>query len=331
MARDWSAVDLENSDPLMVLGWRKSSKKIVPYRITVHQDLFEDLRVIGRAALGKLERREAKPWAPFGNITSDDYFDIDVQDLPERRDWRRRPEHPEAYAVASALALVTKATKHPRMSAEELRESKPANLYAIVFPNQGDPVGFIRNMSPQSIVKPGLRLLRYGNTLRRLDRPDLSIDGEVDVVVASDRCAVLSSTAFRRIFGDVGVAFQDVPENLKIMSDTMRDLLPITSGTFRRMRERCEHRLIDARRLDYIVNVRRSALENIGREGMIELLQRRGLEDSVQGERLDLASARVSEFLDVVEGRLYEDDVTGEERRADAYSPRKRGSGGSDA
>jgi len=45
--------------------------------------------------------------------------------------------------------------------------------------------------------------------------------------------------------------------------------------------------------------------------------------DAIQKGEISLTDGNVSDFLDLVEGRLFNDDLTGEGRRADAYSPRK--------
>ena len=62
-------------------------------------------------------------------------------------------------------------------------------------------------------------MLHVGLDLRRtrLDFHLLAIGDDIDLVVAADRCAVLLLTAFTTLFGDVGVAFEQVPSNVKAM------------------------------------------------------------------------------------------------------------------
>src|SRR6266571_2385935 len=104
------------------------------------------------------------------------------RDIPQRRDKRKREEDPEAYEIASALAMIRECDRHPPMNAEKLRDADPS-LYAIVFESGGEYVGFVRNVSPRRPVKPGLRYLQYGDTLRKIEPPDLAIDDSVDLVV----------------------------------------------------------------------------------------------------------------------------------------------------
>lgn len=320
--RDWSKVDL-TGDPRLLLARRKSSKKLDVYRVDLHEDLFGDLRAIGVAALKELARRDAKPYSAFGAATGDDYFDLDVADIPERRDRRKKEDDPEAHEVASALQMIADTDDHPTMSADDLREAEPS-LYAIVFESGGDYIGFVRNRNPQSIIKPGLRYLQYGDTLKKIEPPDLAIDDKVDIVIAPDRCAVMALGAFTTLFGDVGIAFQQVPKNVDFMTATFKKTFPLTDASIKALQDRCGRRVIDAKRLHHIVTERRKALAGVSKAKLRALLKERGLESSLnKSNQLVLDAEAVSEFLDLVEGRLFNDDVTGEERRADAYSPRK--------
>lgn len=320
--RDWSKIDL-TGDPRLLLGRRKSSKKLDVHRVDLHEDLFEDLRAIASSALGELVRREAKPYSTFGSATGDDYFDVDVADIPERRDKRRKEDDPEAHEIASALKMIADTDNHPTMNADQLRETTPT-LYAIVFESGGEYIGFVRNTNPRRVIKPGMRYLQYGDTLKKIEPPDLAIDDNVDIVVASDRCAVMALNAFTTLFGDVGIAFQQVPKNVDAMSAAFKKTFPLTDASIKALKDRCGRRVIDAKRLHHVVTERRSALAGLSKTKLRALLQERGLDSSLnKSNQLILDAEAVSEFLDLVEGRLFNDDVTGQERRADTYSPRK--------
>lgn len=321
MPVDWSDVHIQG-DPRFLLGWRGGTKRIKAQRVDVGGDLFDELRWIARSALDGLEQREPKPYAPFGAITKDDYFDIDVTQLPRKRDRRKREDDPEAYSVSSMITMVTAADDHPVMTAEDLRQCKSPSLYAIVFESRYGFVGFVRNVSPRKPLQPGWKFLRYGDTLRKLDPPDLAIDEEVDILITEQRCAVLASAAFNTLFGDVKVAFEHVSQNAGLVAEALKGALPLTSGSVDGLRERCGRRLIDARRLDHIVSERHDALQAMTRSQIEGLLEKRGLGHTIKEGSLDLQDFEVSEFLDVVEGRLFTDDVTQEEKRADAYRPR---------
>lgn len=318
--RDWSAVDI-TGDPRLLLGRRKGSKRFDVHRVDVHEDLFDDLRAIAQEALDQLSEREAKTYSTFGAMTRDDYFDVDVSDIPQRRDGRRKEDDPEAYEIASALKMISETDNHPTMDADQLRDANPS-LYAISFDSHGEYVGFIRNRNPRNVVKPGLRYLQYGDTLKRMDPPDLAIDGDIDIVVAPNRCAVLALGAFTTLFGDVGIAFQQVPGNVTSMTEALKNSFPLTDDSVDVLQVRCGRRVIDAKRLHHIVTQRRDALEDLSKKEMRTLLRTRSLESALADNELSLDKDTVSDFLDLVEGRLFSDDLTGEERRADAYSSR---------
>lgn len=319
--RDWTHTDL-SGQPRLLLGQRKSSKRIEVHRVELHEDLFGDLRSIASSAIAEVQRRDPRPYFTFASKTGDDYFDVDVSDIPERRDLRKREDDPEAYEIASALTMVAECDAHSVMTAEELRHADP-NLYAIVFEQDGDYVGFVRNASPRRPVRAGLRYLQYGDTLKRVDPPDLAIDDDIDLVVAADRCAILSPGAFTTLFGDVGVAFEQVPTNVTAMSRALSKVIPLAAQTVDALKERCGRRVSDARRLHHIVTERKAALKDLSPDDMKSLLKTRGLDGAIKKGELCLDQVRISDFLDLVEGRLFNDDLTGEARRADSYSPWK--------
>jgi hypothetical protein len=318
--RDWQRLNL-TGDPRLLLAQRRG-KRIDAYRVEVHQNLFETLRDIATSAVGELERRDPKAWSPFGAMTHDDYFDVDVPGIPLKIDRRRKPDDPAAQEIASALQMVARTDEHPTVSRDQLLALKPT-LYAIVFEDDGEYIGFVRAASPRSTIKPGVKFLQYDNVLKRIDPPDLAIDEKVDIVVAPDRCAVLSSAAFTTLFGDVGIAFEAVGPNTSAMSDALEKTLPLATSSVAEITAWCGRRVTDARRLHYIANDRGSALRALKKSELTGLVKKRGLGHAIVNGELVLANEQVGDFLDLVEGRLYDDDVTGQERRADAYSPRR--------
>jgi hypothetical protein len=135
---------------------------------------------------------------------------------------------------------------------------------------------------------------------------------------------VLSPTAFTTLFDDVGIAFEQVLSNVTAMSDALKDVTLLGPRTLVALKGRCGRRISDAKRLHRIVTERKEALKRLTPEEMKALLGRRGLDGAVQRSELSLIDDNISDFLDLVEGRRFNDDVTGEERRADSCSPRRR-------
>lgn len=314
----WQTIDLSGK-PRMLVARRTSSKKFWANQVELHADLFDEIRGICTAALAELDRRDAKPYAPFAAASRDDYLEVDVSGLPRRIDHRRRND--AVGEPAALLALIEGVDSLESLSASQLRASTPS-MYAFVFETDDGFVGFVRNASPRRVVKPGLRYLRFENVLRRIDPPDISIDDLTDLVVTPSSIAMLSEGAFTTLLGDVRVAFTQVEANATVVFGALAKCLPLSSESEEVLRERCGRRVIDARRLNHIAGARSGALADLGKAGLTKILKDRGLDHLVKRGKLEIDAGSASEFLDVIEGRLFSDDVTGEERRADAYSPR---------
>ncbi len=316
----WQELNLSGK-PRMLVGRRKASKRFEANQVELHADLFAEVRGICRATLAELDRREAKPYFPFAAPSSDDYLEIDITGLPERVD-RRKADDAET-EPASALSLVAYTDRHHPLTASELRRAR-LTMYAFSFKLEDGYVGFIRNANPRRRLTPGVRFLRFENALRGMEPPDIAIDDDIDVVVTPERIAILSLNTFNTLFGDVGVAFQAVSENAKVVADALAETLPLTDASLKVLRERCGRRIIDAKRLNHIASQRAPALAGLDKKRLTAILSERGVSAVVKKGQLEIDEDSASEFLDAIEGRLFSDDVTGEERRADAYSPRRR-------
>lgn len=317
---NWTDIDLPG-DPRMLLGRRTSSKRLDLQHVEVDQNLFEDLRTIARSALEQLDRRDAKPYSEFGHATSDDYFETDVSDLPMRRDRRKRDDDPAALQPASALNMTTDADGFPSLDAEELRDFE-ASLYALAFEDgDGGYTCFVRKQSPRRPLKPGLRFLQFGDTLRKVEPPDLAIDEGIDLVLTTGRCAILNVAAFESIFGDVRVAFGNLPANMTAIERALGDVVPLGETSLEALQERCARRITDAKRLHRLVEEKGDAIASLSSVDLQALLDRHDLEVLDDGE-LALDDASAGALLDLLDGRFFNDDITGAARRADAFSPR---------
>jgi hypothetical protein len=317
---DWTNVDL-SGDPRMLLGRRTSAKRVDLHRVEVDAGLFEDLRLIAASALEELARRDAKTYSEFGHATSDDYFEIEVSELPMRRDGRKREDDPKAFRPASALDMTVNADSYPTLDAEELRDFK-ADLYVLAFEDGADGyVCFVRKRSPQRPIKPGLRFLQYGDTLRKVEAPDLMIDDEVDIVLTTERGAILDLGAFRTIFGDVRVAFESVPANTAAIQQALDRVIPLGEDAVEALQARCGRRLTDARRLHRLIEEKAADIESLTPVALEDLLVRRGL-DVLRDGQIELDDEAAADFLDLLDGRFFDDDITSAPRRADAFSPR---------
>lgn len=315
----WTNIDL-SGDPRMLLGRRTSSKRLDLHRVEVDEDLFEDLRTIAASALAELDRRDPKTYGEFAHATSDDYFEMDVAYLPQRRDRRKREDDPDALRPASALDMTVGVDSYPTLDAEQLRDFEPS-LYVLAFEYDDEYICFVRKQSPRRPLKPGLRFLRFGDTVRKIDAPDLAIDEDVDIILTPEHCAILDLGAFRTVFGDVGVAFESVPANTTAIGTALDGVIPLGDSSLEALQKRCGRRLTDARRLHRLIEEKQSDIAALTPDTLAGLLERRSL-DVIEDDAIQLDDATAADFLDLLDGRFFDDDITGAARRADAFSLR---------
>ena len=57
-----------------------------------------------------------------------------------------------------------------------------------------------------------MRYFQYGDTLKRLEDPDLVVDDRIDIIITHDRVAVLDDRSFQTLFSDVGAAWVQIRE-----------------------------------------------------------------------------------------------------------------------
>lgn len=333
----WETVSLD-SDPRFIVGYRKASGLMDCYNINIHRDLFTDLRQIGLATLAFLDRSTGRPYAPFGALEEDEYFMLGRSDIPRPAQPKARRElirddlrsasatsPDELFGVAEALRIIDETDQHPELSSADLRGASRFNLYAISFHIGNSFVGFIRQANPRRSLKPGLRYLQYGDTLKRMEHPDIVIDEAVDIVVAPEEVAVISETSVQVLFRDVNLVMQQVGVNADAVGEALSRCVPLDADSLDALRIVCDGGPRNAKRLHNLVHTRLPDLE-LDSSTFIAALEQRQLDHLIVDGQLRLAASDVANFLDFLEGRFFDDDHSAETRRADRFSPRKRSS-----
>ena len=333
MDNTWQTMSLD-SDPRFIVGYRKNSGLIDCYNMELHQDLFADLRQIGRAALDYLGRSIERPYAPFGALEEDEYFLLGRSEIPRPVQTRKKQElapdnartggetNPDQlHGVAEALRIIDETDRHPVLSPVDFHEGSRFNLYAISFQVGNDFVGFIRQANPRRSLKPGLRYFQYGDTLKRMEQPDVVIDEKVDIIVSPENIAIVSEKSVQVLFRDVDIVMQQVDVNVDEVSVALRLCLPVTAGGLDALRIVCSRGPRNAKRLHDLVHIR-FPLVALNSSTFLTALRQRQLGHLVANDRLHLTENDVPDFLDFVEGRLFDDDHSPETRRADRFSPR---------
>ena len=329
----WQTTSLD-SDPRFIVGYRKTSGLMDCYVMELHQDLFRDLREIGRASLDYLGRSTERPYAPFGALEEDQYFVLKRNDIPRPVQTRKRrglardnarsagdTSPDELHGVAEALRIIDETDQHPVLSPADLHEASRFNLYAISFHVSNGFFGFIRQANPRRSLKPGLRYLQYGDTLKRMQRPDVVIDDKVDIIVSPEDIAIISDKSVQVLFRDIDIVMQHVDVNAAKVGLAFDTCIPVTAGSLDALRLVCSHGPRNAKRLHDLAHIRLPHLA-LNRSRFLAALSQRQLDHLVANGQLHLTESDVPDFLDFVEGRLFDDDHSPETRRADRFSPR---------
>ena len=329
-----SLISSLDNDPRFIVGYRKPSGLMDCYMIDIHQDLFEDFREIGRDTLDYLGRSTERPYAPFGALEDDQYFTLERSDVPSpaptgnegglaRNDSRLADDTTphQLHGVAEALRIIDETDQHPVLPPADLHSKSKLNFYAISFQIDNGFVGFIRQTNPRRSLKPGLRYLQYGDTLKRMQHPDIVIDERVDMVVDPEDVAIISEKSMQVLFRDVEIVMQGVDANAADALTTVGTCIAITTESLDALRLVCGRGPRNAKRLHDLVHFRLPHLD-LDQSGFLAALKQRQLDQLVPNGRLHLTESDVPDFLDFIEGRLFDDDHSPETRRADRYSTR---------
>lgn len=337
----WSDLSL-GGDPRLIVGRRKQSGLIDCYRIEIHEDTFAEFRDIAQVTIDRLERSTRREYAHFGALEEDEFFAIDVAAIPRRIAGRRRKaragDEPVVAAVlsgapaaedsvagvgelAEALRMIADTDTHQVLSSDDLRNKLNLNLYAVCFPTDSGLVGFIRRSGPQRSISPGYRYFQYGDTLRRVERPDFVFDDRIDIVVGPEEIAILSVSAVQVLFADVRLVMESVAENVGKVVRLFDDHLPFNDESRRLLNDVCSKGPRIAKRLDDLVRFRLSAISP-DQIALVDMLATHELSGLIRDGGIILDESSIPIFFDFLEGRLFHDDHTREARRADRFSSR---------
>lgn len=317
--------------PQLLMGWRKGNRLHGGY-VPVHEDVAPELRGICDRATTAISSREQRTYEPDAHLEKNEqYFLLSIGDLPEPSS--RRRSHPqlasdgqlpsELAAVADLIALI-RAPHLPQISATQLREGS-FHFYAMVWSVDGAEgiVAFVKKADPVLTLESGRVFFQFGDTLKRVDRPDLALYDDIDVVVTPERVFALNQTAFERLFTDVKVVLQDVPERVADISKALQSVAPMTAAATAALLQRSRTRVSYASRLRRLVP--RLSTLSITPDKVRDAIERHGDDPSRvlnDNNQFEFGEAEVGMFLDILEGRWFEDDLSGERRRADRYSKR---------
>lgn len=302
--------------PRLLVGWRTRGG-LEGAQIEVQEEGAAE--VLEQICLGITDRLSegdvsVRDYEPFGALEVDEIFKLSVAEQSD-----------SDLESSSLVALVTSSHQLPDLPANELSEHH-YTFYAIVWGRADEEqIAFVRKRSARVTLEAGRRFFRYSGTLTSIDAPDLVLDEHCDLVVRGDDLFILNEVGARQLLNDTNVTQGSIDANVTKLGEILggedrmtqisRDALVAVAkrktsiaGRLAKCRAFFEGVTIDATRLRKAAESRFSDPDAImSADGVI-----------------CADESRIIDALDLIEGRLYEDEVTGEERKAERMSRRNR-------
>jgi hypothetical protein len=327
---DWATLDLEG-DPILIVGRRPKPRVLQGYVVDLHSETFPTMRSIAHATTEELRKRQPMAWHPNADmIPGEQYLTVQIGDLPTSLPATAPNLAPEGPVVAHPLAdaadlirLVLAPGQLDNLD-PALLSSERFRFYAIAWEaaDGGQPIAFVSEYDPTTVLKKASSYFRYDGTLRNAAAPDFALDDRADLVITGTEVAILNPAAFDRLFADIRSLLNDVPTYTSALKTAMAGL-SISTGTETAIIEVCATKPSLARQLQSLCTSTHTA--SITPQSLRDVLKRHGQTpaDFIIKGVLHIDADQVGTFLDVAEGRWYEADFTSEPRRAARWSRRR--------
>lgn len=326
----WRALDL-SGDPHLVLGKRSGRSKMEAVDVPLHSDIHDAFRNVCSRAIERVCASTARPYEPTAEIErSEEYFVLRIDELPKRPPIKRpanakgeeaqnSEENPDR--TASLVSTLRSTSRLQSIDAHRPPEFN-ALFYSIAWQQSGGGwVHFIRKSNPRQYFKPGRIWTQFGDALRRTADPAMAIDDEVDVIFTDEVLAGFSSVVVKNLFTDVHLVMRDVPQYVARVSKLLLKVLPLEAEAAAILEKVAHQKFSVASRL-YSLPERLAVLE-LSCDRVREVLDAHQLDPDTllsSNDTFSFGEENVGVFLDVLEGRIFADDWTGESRRADRFS-----------
>jgi hypothetical protein len=321
---EWADITL-GAGVTLLLGWRNGRRDIAAQPVNLDSDVGSFMLGECLSALVALGDRRVRPYSGVPAIEGDEFLSLplpnDVAATPAEED-NPGPLPEETLGAAELVELARNAFgRTDFLTKGELQDGSWLFYAVIAQTEDGDPVAFVKQYNPQRGFKTSRLVTAYANTLTRFEDPVFNWDFGFDVIMAPDEIAVLRITAFERVFSDLDVLAAGVPDDIANLADGIQ--VSIGPASLTMLVDVCQGRATLARQLKRVAAA--SHLAHVTQTSFQEALLAHGLPANRFGngtalEVEDDDAARA--LLDMLEGRYYEGDFSGEHRRADRYSPR---------
>ena len=324
-AEEWSSRDLgENS--VLVMGWRKN-RRLHACRLKLASSMDAELRSRAVATLAEIGTRTVRHYEQTAQLEEDEVFLLEVGDLPARQQptGRRRGSQEDGEAedqqaeVSAMIALLSAPGELDPLDADDARD-RSFLFYAIVFMDDKDDdvVAFLKRHNSASVLRTGLLLGQWGQTVTRVDQPVLVFAQDFDLVIDGEAIASLKADAIQRLFADIEIAGAAVPALVKQLSDLPKIAFSPTARDT--ITEACRRRRLLARRLQQLLA--QPHLADLTPAKVKRYLERTGQDPNrlIEGNRIVVSDEDVAFLLDVLGQAHYRGGYDDLLRRADRSS-----------
>ncbi|MGY1603101.1 hypothetical protein [Geodermatophilus sp. SYSU D00815] len=313
-----------DTDPRLIVGWRAEKGSLAARRVPLDRSVVEDLRAIATDTVQLLASSEARSYEPHAKLEQrEEHFTVPITDLPTKPGEQADDDGDPSPATAALLHITSAPDELEPVSPDAL-EDRTYLFYGLVFDDvDSKPVVLLKKADPVRAARQGRVALLGRNVLHRADPPTLTLAHDIDIVATATHLLVLRKSAFDTILNDVRIAMQDVDTNVERTATALRTAV--------RLNEKAEASLaaFAHRRPSYAVRLRLlpdrlngiSVTPDEVRARLIAMGNQPG--DLLDGDEFSFPQNRVPLFLDLLEGRHFDDEWTGQRMRADRMSQYK--------
>jgi hypothetical protein len=304
----WHALEL-NGEPQFFVGRRKANRELEAWRLSLHADTFEALREICSGALERIQNMQGVRYSPYAHPElGEEYLIVGGEggagSVPEIQQI--------CYEVRDVMPI----------EADGLAEIS-TQFYGIVYGEGNDVVGFIRKTNPRRSLNRGNRFFKFRDTLRLVDEPDVVLEEDVDLIVTNDMMAVLRPFSFETLAGEVSFSIDNIREYVAGLAEVLSEKIPLGPHAQQNLEDVARRKVSIVKRLR---NVREHLeVADVDSEKLRSALARHELDGHLTFDEsgcVSLDETNVELFLDLLEGRYFEQDFTGAGMRADRLRPR---------
>lgn len=187
-AIDLSDVDLAGTLTLTV-AWHPG-KKLKLGRMETGPDVDRAFRELIAGTIDNVESRTPETWAPDADLTAETYLIIPTDQLGPA------PVLTNEFRGRDLVDVLGASQTVPPLDARSLPAADLVFYALTIDQDGGNRVTFLRRNNPRRGLKKANFFAGLGDTLSRIEEPIFAFDGNIDLIFAGRRVAILSSTAF---------------------------------------------------------------------------------------------------------------------------------------